>query len=352
MPHSTGGGSSHSGSHSSSHSSSHNSGSSSSSMKSIYRSYMPGYTPYVYYDRNTKRSDLIYTNKSVEELNKEAKKNKRTKMIGIPILIILMIVSMLKLISLSVETRIKLTGTSESDIAIEDNLGIFSYQDKEEIESSLINFYNKTGIPIVFVTDTNDSWIDRTDSLEQWAYSMYLNRFDDEKHYLIVYTRGEPDKEGYADWYFEGMIGDDTESAFWSSEYDAFTEELQQCFYRSWTDHSQIAHQFAKAINNTVDNMKDAEFSMVFFFANMMAYGIFVYIFLFSLLISIISLSTKTYDGYVKAKADNDTSTEAPKTVHCEYCNGVYYVGSVLQCPYCAAPAITMEDLAKNSGSV
>lgn len=233
--HSTGGGSSHSGSHSSSYSSSHSSGSSSSSIKPVYRSYMPGYTPYVYYDRNTKRSDLIYTNKSIEKLNKEAKKNKRTKMIGIPILVVLMIVSMLKLISLSMETRIKLTGTSESDIAIEDELGIFSYQDKEEIESSLINFYNKTGIPIVFVTDTNDSWIDRTDSLEQWAYSMYLNRFDDEKYYLIVYTRGEPDKEGYDDWYFEGMIGDDTESAFWSSEYDAFTENCSSAF----TDRGQ-----------------------------------------------------------------------------------------------------------------
>ena len=47
--------------------------------------------------------------------------------------------------------------------------------------------------------------------LEKYAYDLYVNTYDDEYHWVIIYSEPKNADPNFNDWYFEGMQGDFTD---------------------------------------------------------------------------------------------------------------------------------------------
>ncbi|MDE6686573.1 MAG: hypothetical protein K2K17_04590 [Lachnospiraceae bacterium] len=113
-----------------------------------------------------------------------------------------------------------------------DTIGVID--DKESLEKVLQEFEDTTGISPYIKTVYYDEWIWHYDEFWDYAYSEYLNTFDDEQHFLIVYTEPENAEElDFVDWFWEGIQGDDTDPILTESKVDRFGEDLQDNFLRN-----------------------------------------------------------------------------------------------------------------------
>ncbi|MDE6742467.1 MAG: hypothetical protein K2J95_01150 [Lachnospiraceae bacterium] len=119
-----------------------------------------------------------------------------------------------------------------TDVHIMDTIGVID--DKESLEKVLQEFEDTTGISPYIKTVYYDEWIWHYDEFWDYAYSEYLNTFDDEQHFLIVYTEPENAEElDFVDWFWEGIQGDDTDPILTESKVDRFGEDLQDNFLRN-----------------------------------------------------------------------------------------------------------------------
>ena len=100
----------------------------------------------------------------------------------------------------------------------------YSYLDNtEELEESLVRFEETTGIcPIVYCT-YNAEWI-KDQSLEDYAYDLYVGKFDDEEHFMLVYSTDPNNPEK---WHWETMVGDDTDDILTNSKLKKLGKQLQ-----------------------------------------------------------------------------------------------------------------------------
>lgn len=91
-------------------------------------------------------------------------------------------------------------------------------------------FYNRTGISPAVITVENSDWQGYYSDLENYAYDLYVNHFADESHWLIVYSTpdGYSSSDGFEDWYWEGMQGNDTDDVLTKSVTNSFNDELQK----------------------------------------------------------------------------------------------------------------------------
>lgn len=207
MPHSSGGGSHGGGSHGGgSHGGSHGSGSS-----GVSRSYYPGSRRYRYHHRGTTR--YIYS-------KTDPSKAFSVGRLLIGIFYIPFIAVSIGMISSQAKA---MTPCSDKRIIIEDSAGVV--YDKEELEQSLENFMDKSGVTPAVFTLNNENWMNSYNSLEDYAYDLYLSKFKDEKHWLIVYST--PVDRNSNDWYWEGMQGDDTDPVLTSNVTARFRMDLQ-----------------------------------------------------------------------------------------------------------------------------
>jgi len=105
----------------------------------------------------------------------------------------------------------------------------YSYlENTDELEEALVKFEDTTGVcPIVYCTYNSD-WTTYKD-LEDYAYDLYVSNYSDEEHFMIVYSI-DPDDTG--DWYWEYMIGDDTDDILTSGKLEklgkTFQKDLEQ----------------------------------------------------------------------------------------------------------------------------
>ena len=110
---------------------------------------------------------------------------------------------------------------------IEDNIGIID--DMDSLEKTLMDFENITGITPHIITVHDSYWDQDYDDLVGYSYDLYMNHFTDEQHFLIVYS--EPDDAENlesADWKWEAMQGDDTDSVLTEFNFVIFQEDLQR----------------------------------------------------------------------------------------------------------------------------
>ena len=222
MPHSSGGGSHRSGSHHSSsnhHSSRHSSGPS----RCIRDTYFPGSKRYRYYYRN--EPAYVYANYDIRK--------PRGKIRFLAILFYVQVIVMLMLIGIrAVHSPKPISTNYNTDIVISDNAHVLN--DTETLENSLTAFLDKTGITPSVFTVYNEEWQDKYDSLETYAYSLYVDAFPDESHWLIVYSQPEVPDADFNDWYWEGMQGNDTDGVITSEKANEFNSVL----HRYFTDNS------------------------------------------------------------------------------------------------------------------
>ena len=100
------------------------------------------------------------------------------------------------------------TAKYDTSIIIKDEANVF--EQTESLNDALTGFYEKTEIPPAVITVSPEVWKDNG-SLEDYAYDRYLSEFDDENHWLIVYTQKGERGDIDFDWSFEGMQGDNTD---------------------------------------------------------------------------------------------------------------------------------------------
>lgn len=258
MPHSSGGGSHHGGSHGGSHHHSrshHSSRGGSSTIGRISREPYEGAKRYRY--RHRGRTEYFYTTREPGKIISKAR-----LLIGIFYIPFLLTIGALEfpVIRKQIQTR-------DTSIIIKDEANIL--EEEAELRASLEAFYEKTKITPAVITINNKTWMNHYDNLEDYAYDRYLAEFNDEMHWLIVYSEPEAsDSEDIEwwngeglweenpediDWYWEGMQGDDTDDLLTAKVTSVFNYDLQT---RLDDETSGVAEDLAKAFDKVTQKVE------------------------------------------------------------------------------------------------
>lgn len=315
MPHSSGGGSHGGGSHGGGSHGGSFGGSHSGGLRSKKLSTTPflGATRYVCY-RNGTRS-YIYSNYDITR-----KTSGWDFLALLPLIPGFMMLIFLFCYSFSRPT--KLTKT-DSEIVINDRAQVFDMP--VSLEANLKTFYKKTGITPAVMTVYNEDWKQNYVSLGDYAYDLYVNAFDDETHWLIVYS--QPKKPGaFVDWYWEGMQGDDTDKILTEKICTEFAESLQK--YLTADSKYTVDKAISSAFTDIYPDVMKIEVVPEGIFSSILT------------LLFLIGMGFVNCAPQIKAMKYKDASV-CPLVVTddtCEYCGGIYVVGTCTSCPHCGAP--------------
>lgn len=200
MPHSSGGGSHSGGSHSGSGFSGSSSSSGGSSAKHIKHTSFPGARRYVYYENY--RPVYVYAD---YDIRKGTASGKFFSILGSAVSLLFGIM----LLAMCYDKPQKMDTSPLYHCEIKDTAGVIDDMDK--VQNAIVDFYDETGIPVEIMTVNNEDWQGSYSKLEDFAYDMYVTEFDDEEHWLVVYSEPASPDPDFNDWYWEGMQGDDTD---------------------------------------------------------------------------------------------------------------------------------------------
>lgn len=310
MPHSSGGGSHGGGSHGGSH------GGSGGSPSGISNKYYPGSKRYVYYTNH--KPEYIYSNSDPTKVNIHT-------LIGAILTIAMMVLIAPFMIIATLGTMGKPISDSYSDkgVAIIDNAGVLT--DSAELEEELNVFYEKTHISPTLVTVNNEDWQSHYTSLENYAYEWYVTHYDDESHWVIIYSQPVNPHPSFNEWYFEGMQGDDTDRILTSTITGKFNDEVYTHLLDT-KDYS-IADSFGAALHNQVNekvlNPFAAFMQSVFVIISFLLFeGIFIAFLIY------MTLPKKKYKNAMECPLEVTEET-------CDYCGEIYIVGFYTTCPHC-----------------
>lgn len=273
-----------------------------------------GATKYVYYRNN--RPMYYYSDYETDIVKKH-----RRLFIWVPLLILILagLISVLKPAALSTDY--------DTTVWVSDTLHIID--DENSLFDALEAFRDATGITPCVVTISNESWKDYYIDLSAMAFDIYVNEFEDEKHWLIIYSEPETPDPAFNDWYWEGIQGDETVYIITEQCADDFGITLQR--YLTNKKYS-VGEAFTMAFNDlTPVVMKNAEVD------SSAALGAAV---VFALLlwcaIKRTAPFTKTPTRPKSMPAGAKPVKRRAKEINCEYCGGVYLTDH-LNCPYCGA---------------
>lgn len=369
MPHSSGGGGSSSSSGgSSSHSSSSHSSSRSgrpsghSSSTRVSKTYFPGAYQYVKYD-DTGTPRYIYSSSRYLNRPSTTKQERRASVFLRLVLLFPFIMCGILLAkgSFAVPQRLNHT-TLTNDVIVEDSLKIMSQDEIRDLEKELKNFLNLTGIPVCVVTREDETWSEKYQYLEKYAYELYFKKFDDEDHWLLIYSQtSDPERPNQKStvWRFEGMQGDNTDKILTRQKTARFNHDLQTILQGADTS---VGYGFITAFQNlSADVMKLSFNREIFFMA--VAWNLFISVFIFFVLVFPVLLDRK-YADYELCKDENDIARQQQKQlqeqmladterwdplglpifeqralVPCSSCGRYYYPNQHECCPFCLAPS-------------
>lgn len=344
MPHSGGGGSHSGGSHSSSshsssrsHSSSSRGGSSGSSRRTSSTPF-PGAKRFLYYKDRTPH--FIYANYDIR------KRNVLSIVMGIVISSCFLIPALFALIyglKQSIDVPKKLTYFEDRDkrpeYLIEDDLDVI--EDEKALKKSMKNFYETTGVVPAVITVENSEWKADYSNMEQYAYDQYVNRFHNAEVYVLIVYSSETKDDGFDDWHYEIMLGDDTEHIFTSQRTRAFNEALNKRFLE------RSKYSVDEAIAKTLDEYRPKVMKTSFDFTSMVIWVVVFFVF------SVIGVPFLVI-GLKPEKIPPEYKTAQPCNLNvvyqeaCNYCGGVYIIGMHTSCPYCGAP-VTPHDFVRDA---
>lgn len=345
MPHSSGGGSHSGGSHSGSGFSSSSSSSGGSSAKHIKHTSFPGARRYVYYENY--HPVYVYAD---YDIRKGTASGKVWSIIGSAVSLLFGIM----LIALCYDKPQKMDTSPSYHCEIKDTAGVIDDMDKvqnaivdfydetgipvedkanvlgntAELRNSLVAFYNRTGISPAVITVENSDWQGVYSDLENYAYDLYVNHFADESHWLIVYSTpdGYSSSDGFEDWYWEGMQGNDTDDVLTKSVTNSFNDELQKNLT------ARTRYTVSSAISTSFDDLTPTVMKSKVNWAMLFtSIAILAFVCLHACLM--IGINPKARK-YAKAKPCSDAAQEKA----CEYCGYTYVVDTCTECPHCGAP--------------
>lgn len=317
MPHSSGGGSHGGGSHGGSHHSSHSHGGSGRSSRHVRSTYFPDARRFVYYNHH--KPVYVYADYDITE--------KRSPLRFLMLLFYLpFILFTFSMFAEAYHHPHKLPQNYDYKIVVEDKANVLG--NTAELRNSLVAFYNRTGISPAVITVENSDWQGVYSDLENYAYDLYVNHFADESHCLIVYSTpdGYSSSDGFEDWYWEGMQGNDTDDVLTKSVTNSFNDELQKNLT------ARTRYTVSSAISTSFDDLtptvmkSKVNWTMLF-----TSIAILAFVCLHACLM--IGINPKARK-YAKAKPCSDAAQEKA----CEYCGYTYVVDTCTECPHCGAP--------------
>lgn len=370
MPHSGGGGSSHSGSHhsASSHSSSaHHSGGGGSSYSGTRSSQSRRAYHTVY--RSSDDDVFVCYRNGTPQFRYVGKKEYRRSATGViiltsllPVVLIPLIVAILLLalagISIfSGKTRKPSPVTEPYADAkwkmIDDQADSFTGEEEQQISEALRSLYMTSGIRAEIQTITEETFVaaDKSD-LETYAYAEYVNLFSDEDHFLIVF-----EDLGNNAWAFELMEGDNTSDWLSSNANNHFNDTLTENLWA--TSRYSYGTAFAASLQDLTAYMTEhaGEPTWQDELNTKMIRYLYGALLLISLIIGIFHMISRLSEGSAERQMERDGyqkldhpvfvrspgAQAEPKMVKCDYCGGAYPYG-MMSCPHCGAPAKTEEN--------
>ena len=326
MPHSSGGGSHGGGSHGGSHG-----GSGGSSSTSHTKTYFPGAHHYAYY-KNGKVHHFYNKEPITPESIRKHKIAFRVATIIWAVFYLFMF-TVLVLVSAFSRPSVPTTRYSDKDIIIEDNLGVFTDDELGDLYDALEEFQDISNVTPYIMTIRNKDWQKHYSSLEAYAYDEYLDLFDDEMHWLIVFS-SDMDEE-WEDWYWEGMQGNDTDPILTDHNTDVFTKTLHK--YISDEDIS-LSDALIKSFAKMEEGLFDTNISWAAMIGGTL--GLMFHAGIFYLGIwSVFGMNIKTDKiAFELPEADKKYQEDT-----CEYCGGMFIHGIHISCPHCGAALPTAD---------
>ncbi len=315
MPHSSGGGSHGGGSHGGH--SSHGSGGSGSS-RHTRSAYFPGSTRYVYY--KNKQPVFVYADYDIRQKRSPL----RFLLLLFYLPFILAMVFGVGPNTINIPTKLKTD--YDTEIIIDDRTGVI--RNEKNLRQACEDFLDQTGIAPAVITVNNEDWKSHYVNLETYAYELYVNSFDDEKHWLIVYSSPKDAEGSFNDWYWEGMQGDDTDKILTLKNTNKFNQMVQKCLLQS--DKYTPDEAVIKGFNEITPSLMkvSVNFGQLFIIIFVMGFlGVHAFFMVFYR-----SKDSKFYENAIPC------NEEVVKQEKCDYCGGIYIVGHHLSCPHCQAP--------------
>lgn len=241
-----------------------------------------------------------------------------------------------------------MTTFSKSNVAVIDTADVFTTTEEQSLHEKLLEFGEKTGVTTQIITVDYDEWTDNG-SLENYAYYRYYAQFNDENGWLIVYSEED---DGYGDWSWEGIQGDNTYDTM-----DVFLDDFNTIFHSQLVLNQvpEVSVAFTTAFDRAIDTFENQHFSVDF---AMLPIGFFVLIFISVHGYIMIFAGTKKKYSYKELKevvaSDSDAfnytkynfepttrqsvSQNQPKPlIECRYCGYKYEMETDNRCPNCHA---------------
>ena len=187
-----------------------------------------------------------------------------------------------------------------------------------------------TGIsPAVEVVD-DAAWSANYTDLETFAFSEYYRLFDDESHWIVVISYpGKTAADGFVNWQWEGIIGDDCESVISQESEERFTLIMQKYLLRS--EQTSLGDSLALAYDEFTAGALATQYDVAFLIIS----AVFALLTLM-LLVLVIRNYTREKICYKATKVPANATLQK-----CTYCDRPYVVGTTLVCPGCGAPVST-----------
>lgn len=321
MPHSSGGGS-HGGGFSGG--GSHGGFGSNSNARKTYSHYVPGARTFICYNRG--RMDYVYANYPV---GTDAQRSKKT---AINLLKLLAVVTVILLIYalVCVIPPDKIKAKYDTTIVIEDSAQVLDGD--TGLRNALEAFYDETGITPAIMTVHNDDWQNHFSSLDNYAYELYVNRFSDEYHWLLVYSEPASPDPDFNDWYWVGMQGDNTDKILNESKLNSFNETLQK--YLTASSRYSVSEAFEQVFEDVTPTIRQIDNWPRLIFSDLMSYAFIAAPFC-GFILGYWSEYKKNKDKkYIEI---TDIPKDKIEEDNCEYCGGLFIRGKHLTCPHCGA---------------
>ena len=318
MPHSSGGGGGSFGGGGGSFGGG-SSGSGGSSSR-VSKSYFPGATRYVYYDGGSPH--YIYSDK--DPAKTAGKWRYLFLLFYIPFFAFIA-----PLLSDIRHAPSKLEMDYDAKVVIEADAAIMG--DMMDLAGALEDFRDETGITPTLVTVNNEEWEGRM-SLEDYAYNYYVNRFPDEKHWVIMYSEPKQPKDNDK-YYWEGMQGDETDEILNDKYLDEFNSNLNDLLAQG--NRPDVSGSVAKAFRNITPKVMKPY----------IAYGkVSIAVFFIGFILIHFAIMTVSLIKMGKYKNAVPVSLNIGET-KCTSCGGGYVKGTCSTCPHCGAPIGREEDI-------
>lgn len=305
MPHSGGGGHSGGGFHGGS---SHGTGSSGSSQHYSNKPFH-GARPYIYYRHHV---PIVFYS------DRDPRTHKPAIVFPMIILGIMGIAAPAMIFASAYHNPSKNTKKHEETVFINDTTDVLSDEEEFKLGSIFTEFNEKTGVMPALIT------VDYKTNLEDYVLDYYVNKWDDESHWLIAYCS----KSGTAktNWKYEIAQGYDTDDILYDSIKDRYFHPV---LCDSLDGDSTVGESFIKAFDSLMPELLKKDFYVgideIMFAVVWEAFiGVFAAVVIAS---------------YVKEKAmqKSETIPEGTNIVKksCPHCGTAYYEGINDRCHKC-----------------